>query len=292
MRRINSVLTSTANSKHRHRRLKPLLDNVPPGFVVDTAWLTAQGIDSKSIHRYVSQGWLERVVRGVYRRPMPRGTLGNDTISWESVLVSLQQILDHDVHLGGESALELAGFHHYLYLRGAPRVHFYGAVPPWVKRLPLRTKMCIHPRSLFCVDQLGIEGLGRDVEMYERTIEIWRWPIFTSSPERAILEACDLVRTPSEFENLDKIFQSLTALRPHLLMELLVACRSIKVKRLFFVFAENNAHDWFKHLDASLINFGSGPRALVDDGRIHPVYQIAVPREFVPDRDVVGVVDA
>ncbi|MCY4059576.1 MAG: AbiEi antitoxin N-terminal domain-containing protein, partial [Gammaproteobacteria bacterium] len=43
----------------RTQRLKPLLDTVPPGFVVDTPWLTARGIDSKSIHDYVARGWLE-----------------------------------------------------------------------------------------------------------------------------------------------------------------------------------------------------------------------------------------
>ncbi|MDE0047059.1 MAG: AbiEi antitoxin N-terminal domain-containing protein, partial [bacterium] len=48
----------------RTSRLKPLLDAVPPGFMVDTPWLRARGIDSKSIHDYVARGWLERVVRG------------------------------------------------------------------------------------------------------------------------------------------------------------------------------------------------------------------------------------
>ena len=57
----------------RKPRLKPLLDAVPPGFLVDTRWLKAQGIDPKSIHNYVARGWLERVVRGLYRRPLPEG---------------------------------------------------------------------------------------------------------------------------------------------------------------------------------------------------------------------------
>ena len=55
----------------RKSRLKPLLDAVPPGFLVDTPWLKAQGIDSKSIHDYVARGWLERLIRGVSRRPVP-----------------------------------------------------------------------------------------------------------------------------------------------------------------------------------------------------------------------------
>ena len=48
----------------RTQRLKPLLDTVPPGFVVDTPWLRARDIDPKSIHDYVARGWLERLSRG------------------------------------------------------------------------------------------------------------------------------------------------------------------------------------------------------------------------------------
>ena len=73
-------------SRQRTPRLKPLLDTVPPGFMVDTPWLRAQGIDPKSIHDYVARGWLERLVRGVYRRPATRpragrlrGVLGDPT---------------------------------------------------------------------------------------------------------------------------------------------------------------------------------------------------------------------
>ena len=53
-----------------------LLDKVPPGFMVDAKWLRAQGIDPKSIHGYMARGWLERIVRGVYRRPLPEGVQG------------------------------------------------------------------------------------------------------------------------------------------------------------------------------------------------------------------------
>lgn len=37
---------------------------MPLGFLVDTRWLKAQGIDARSIHDYVARGWLERVIRG------------------------------------------------------------------------------------------------------------------------------------------------------------------------------------------------------------------------------------
>ena len=86
--------------------------------MVNTSWLRAQGIDPKSIHDYVSRGWLERVIRGVYRRPLPEGAHGVSEDSWEIPLLSLQWIMKRDVHLGGESALDLAGYTHYLSLGG------------------------------------------------------------------------------------------------------------------------------------------------------------------------------
>ena len=57
----------------------------------------------------------------------------------------------------------------------------------------------------------------------------------------------------------------------------------MKVKRLFFVFADRHQHAWRKHLDSSGIDFGSGPRALVKGGRIHPTYRIYVPEDLLPE---------
>ena len=93
------------------RRVKPLLDTLPPGFVVDTPWLIARGIDPKSIHDYVTRGWLERLVRGVYRRPARHGAHGGGEF-WAVLLLSLQRLMNYAVHLGGESALDLAGYSH------------------------------------------------------------------------------------------------------------------------------------------------------------------------------------
>ena len=270
-----------ANRQLRTKRLKPVLDKVPPGFLVDTAWLRLQGVDPKSIHRYVLYGWLERVIRGVYRRPLPTGIQDSTLVSWESVILSLQRLLGHDVHLGGESALDLAGLNHYLYFGGHPQVHFYGSVPIWVNRLPLRTNIQVHRRTLFGDYRVGIDESDHDVGRNEGGVSVWHWPIIASCPERAILEALDVIRTAADFERLDNVFNALTTLRPNLLMMLLASCQSVKVRRLFFVFAEKHSHAWMNYLDKSKIDFGSGPRALVEGGRIHPVYRIYVPPEFV-----------
>lgn len=276
----------------RQQRLKPLLDKVPPGFLVDTRWLRAQGIDAKSIHNYVARGWLERVIRGVYRRPLPEGVQEKSAISWDSALLSLQWVMKYDVHLGGASALDLAGHAHYLHLGGTPPVHLYGTVPTWLKRLPNDAQIVVHQRTLFGVDQTGIINANRETGESSQAVNVWRWPLKASSPERAILEALDELTTEASFEKLDKVFESLTTLRPKLLMSLLTACRSVKVRRLFFVYADRHKHAWRKHLNAERINFGSGPRALVEGGKLHPTYRIYIPKSFVPEEATVISVHA
>ena len=86
----------------------------------------------------------------------------------------------------------------------------------------------------------------------------------------------------ASFDNLDKVFEGLVSLRPRQLTALLTACRSVKVRRLCFVFADRHGHGWREHVDASAIDLGSGPRALVDGGRFHPAYRISLPETLMP----------
>ena len=175
----------------------------------------------------------------------------------------------------------MAGYSHYLNLGSTPRVHFYGPAPSWLKRLPMRTKIVLHRRTLFSEDNTGVVNDSRGLQNTGHVVNVWQWPIKASSPERAILEALDELPSHASFNNLDKIFEGLTTLRPKQLMTLLTDCRSVKVRRLFFVFADSHRHSWRKHLDVSKIDFGSGPRALVEGGRLHPTYRIYVPKDLV-----------
>jgi len=275
----------------RTERLKPFLESVPPGFLTDTAWLRRSGIDSKSIHRYVERGWLEKIVHGVYRRSLGElGAVSPDAVDWQIPVLSLQNIMGCDVHLGGMSALGLHGHTHYLSLGGDARVYLYGEVPKWLARLPSRTQFVVRSRVLFGGDPVGIENEDFEIKggTGKASLSPWRWPIIVSSPERAVLEALDEVPDGVSFHALDMVFQGLVNLRPKRLMALLAACRSVKVKRLFFVFADRHAHSWVSALDKNAVNLGAGPRALVKGGRLHPVYRIYVPEEFVPGRGSVS----
>ena len=155
-------------------------------------------------------------------------------------------------------------------------------VPAWLKRVPTQSKIVVHRRTLLGDDHAGIGDSSRDVQERGLAVNVWRWPLKSSSPERAILEALDELPNKASFDKLGKIFEALTTLRPELLTTLLARCRSVKVRRLFFVFADRYRHAWRKYVDASKIYLGSGPRALVKGGVLHPKYRIYVPREFVP----------
>ena len=98
----------------------------------------------------------------------------------------------------------------------------------------------------------------------------------------------DELPNEANFDSLDKIFEGLTSLRPKLLTELLKACKSVKVRRLFFVFADRHQHAWRKHIETSNVDFGSGPRALVKGGKLHPTYRIYVPADFIPASNTEG----
>jgi hypothetical protein len=54
----------------------------------------------------------------------------------------------------------------------------------------------------------------------------------------------------------------------------------VKVKRLFFYFADRHRHAWVKHLDAGAIDFGTGKRMLVPGGKLDPTPQITVPEDM------------
>src|SRR3546814_5973393 len=91
---------------------------------------------SSDLRDYVERGWLERVGSRLYRRPEP-GDGG--PVRWEIATLSLQTLLEVPVHVGGMTALELAGYWHYAPL-GRRRVWLYTdapAVRSYLRRMDL-----------------------------------------------------------------------------------------------------------------------------------------------------------
>jgi hypothetical protein len=264
------------------QKLKTLLQAVPPGFLVDSRWLVARQFSRSSVHDYVRRGWLQHVAHGLYRRPLQTETVsGENAPDWHVLVLSLQRVMDYPVHVGGMTALRQRGYAHYLRLSGSEPVFLYGdRIPSWINKMPTNARFMCRRLKLFAGSTLGIDDGGDENQNTSSTTTWWNWPLRTSSPERAILEALDELPDHESFHALDVTFESLTTLKPRKLTALLTECKSVKVKRLFYVFADRHAHAWRKHAQPDAFNLGKGDRALVQGGKLHPRYRITVPPEY------------
>src|SRR5579872_4991975 len=101
-------------SAQKADRLNQMLRRLPPGILVDSAWLKDQGLSRSSIHGYVVRGWLEHIAPRLYRRPTDPARSG--PISWELAVASAQVLAKKPFHIGGATAIDLLGLSHYLRL--------------------------------------------------------------------------------------------------------------------------------------------------------------------------------
>lgn len=280
--------------KQNHDKLNWLQRSLPEGLVVDAAWLEKNGYSGALRKKYVAHGWLDKVRRGVYRRPAPlleqEGTVKG--LPWESVVISLQTLLHAEFVAGGRTALELQGFAHYLSSAPQREVHLYGTEkrPGWVLKLNLESRFVFHnakrlfPNNVVLnVDNKTNDPLVRNSYVRQRWGK-WDWPLVASSAERAILELLDEVPERETFHQADMLFEGLRNLSPRKLQPLLQACRSVKVKRLFLWFAERHQPQWLSALDCGGIDLGKGKRMLVKAGKLDQKFNITVPESLDANR--------
>jgi hypothetical protein len=267
----------------KEQNLKKLLETVPNGFFVDSKWLTAQGISRQLVTKYLKSGWLERTGHGLYRRPTV--TVEDSEIElpdWEILVLSMQHLMGYDLHVGGSTALRRRGHGHYVSISQNDRVFLYSSsLPGWLKSVQTNATLELNNLKLFAVPNIGLDD-GAKPQDGPHAHPPWRWSLTMSSPERAILEAIKELPETETFHTIDVMFQGLVNLRPRRLTELLQACTNIQVKRLFFVFADRHNHAWRKHVDEEAINLGSGDRAFVKGGKLHPKYRITTPEDMMP----------
>jgi len=265
-------------AKQNGSKLNQLSRELPEGLLVDAARLSKHGYSTSLRSQYADAGWLQQPARRVYRRS--RGEL-----TWQQVVVSLQSLLNYPLVVGGHTALELLGLAHYL-SPNTKDVNLYGtkAPPSWLPELKVDVHFHYHnERRLFVKASTNGRSPAHDkAPPSERVVTInvgWNdeWPLKLSTPERAILEMLDELPAHESFDHVDKIMEGLVNLSPRRLQELLVDCKSVKVKRLFFYFADRHSHAWLKHLNKKAIDLGKGKRMLVRGGKLDHRYQITVP---------------
>ncbi|MBP6585827.1 MAG: type IV toxin-antitoxin system AbiEi family antitoxin [Flavobacterium sp.] len=252
-------------------RRKELYEIMPEGVIATHKWLMENNLTRHAIDNLVKSKQLESISKGVYVR-------NSSKISWQSVVFSLQSIVKTDLVIGGLTALEMQGLSHYVSLSENKTVHLFGndVLPEWVTNLHLNVKFVRHTtHSLFAKNseenkQLHPFTLERDWDNEGRKLII-------STPERAYLEVLADVPQKITFEHADQLMQGLTTLSPRNLQKTLEGCQNVKVKRLFFWFADRQNYVWLGKINRESITLGAGNRMLIKGGKLDPKYKITVP---------------
>ncbi|NOI65394.1 type IV toxin-antitoxin system AbiEi family antitoxin [Vibrio sp. 99-8-1] len=255
--------------------LKVLL---PYGMLVTKKWLVEKGLTLHAIDNAVKTDTLLLLSSGVYCQY-------SRSISWEGVVASMQYMnMKNDSKLppeivGGLSALALSGLSQYVLLNNNSHVHLYtkDKLPTWLARLSLPSTFERHSTRMLWSDEL----LQNRVFIKEHVWQQELPPVYFSCPEKAILEVLLNVPEAVSFEHADELMQGLINLSPRKLNTLLTACKNVKVKRLFFWFAKRQNYPWFKKLDISCYDLGSGKRVVAKGGKLDKDYLITVPAHMM-----------
>lgn len=282
------MLSMAGQQRNKLNHLQRIL---PEGLLADAAWMEKNGYSRALRSQYVAAGWLEQPARGVYRRPSGK-------LRWEHVVISLQTLLAVPVIVGGRTALELQGFAHYLPVDDTQEVHLYGDRPPpgWTGKLDLDARLVFHNAKRLFQEGVFLHGLDGTSAGFQDQAAVtnnrihgsllhqawghWGWLMTLSTPERATLELLDEIPHRETFHQADVLMEGLRTLSPHRLQQLLEACHSVKVKRLFLWFAERHQLPCLRQIKQERLNLGRGKRMLVRGGRLDPTYLITVPEDL------------
>lgn len=247
----------------------------PPGMLVTKQWLVSQGLNRHFVDNVVKSKTLLPLTSGVFAQ-------FSDSLGWQGVVASLQRMTVTPVHVGGITALEIAGLAHYVSVSDA-RIHLYsaGALPRWLSRLSvnvksLNVKFEAHKTKTLWQDQVMSDSGYVKQDQWREGLP----PVLFSSPEKAIFEVLMDVPKAISFEHADQLMQGLYNLSPRKLDGLLLGCASVKVKRLFLWLACRHDHAWLKKLDLAKYDVGSGKRVVADGGRLDKTWLITVPKNM------------
>ena len=277
-------------------KLKQLQHILPEPLLASVPWLESRGYSRTLLSKYAAAGWLVQPARGVYHRP-------GFELCWQGVITSLQSLLGYPLIVGGYTALELQGYGHYISAKLPVRIHLYGskAPPGWLYKLGLDKRFFFHKvKRLFPADEYSPtkqqfgdwdsakQCFAKPAVLPEQTKKKnWsdkQMPLIISSEARAALELLDDIPKRERFDDAGYILEKLALLDPAIAEQMLVQCRSIKVKRLFMWFAELQEQPWFEKIDISKIDLGSGNRVIAkQESYLDAKYQITFPRYMLDE---------
>jgi hypothetical protein len=252
-------------------KLNQLLSKWPRGTVALQSWLSEQGVTRQLAREYRNSNWLTRIGHGAYIQ-------ANDKVDWKGAIFALQRHANLQVWPGGQTALSLQGYAHYLpfnretvFLFAAPRTR----LPTWMKQHDWGVQFRFRPTNLFVA-----RNSNQPDEIDLAAAKYGDFSIRISSLERATFELLYLVSDRSSFAHAAEVMEGLAILRSAVMEAYLKACKSVKVNRLLLFLAEYYQHTWLERVNRDCANLGSGKRQIVKDGVLEKKYQITIPHEF------------
>jgi hypothetical protein len=252
-------------NRPKNNKLNQLLKAWPHGGVMTSAHLAKQGYYKQLLKQYCDAGWVRKLGHGAYIKL-------EDPIKWPGAVAALVQQLAHPVHLGGLSALEFHGLSQYLTLGKIGTGSFSlfnttGKKKPLPKWFVDTFRGCQYFQYYLFDKEDGL--INASIEGID---------VVLSSPERAILEVLSLVPHSFDYHHAYELTENLQLLNPNVMQNLLVLCRSVKVKRLFLYLADEHQLPYFSALDLNAIQLGEGKRVISPGGHYVARYQLSVPK--------------
>lgn len=245
--------------------------------IVNRKWLLNNDFSRHAIDNLVKSNQLKSISKGVYVR-------NPNNITWQSVVYSLQSIFKTDLIPGGLTSLELHGLSHYLSFSENKNVHLYGKnmLPKWINDISQNVTFVRHNTNKVFGKTLDNSIKSCKNKQSQPYVAEKQWynnkgKLIVSTPERAYLEILSDIPEKITFEHADQIMQGLTILSPRILQQILEDCKNIKVKRLFFWFADRYNYAWLSKIDREKIFLGRGNRMIIKGGKLDKKYKITVP---------------
>lgn len=237
--------------------LKQLISSAPLKMIFLSLWFEKNGISSKSVYDHKKYGWLDVVGRGAFIKKgvEPELTSGINAVQTQTT---------YKVHIGGRYALDqYYNVRHFVRDNLKP-VLFTSErkpLPMWFRNTFEQQYLVVN--TSFLPDNVGFQEY-----------EVDGLKLKVSSQERALLEMLYVsdITTKEAYQ----IFEMMTVLKPGVLNELLIQCKSVKVKRLFMYLATRAGYSWVAKLDKDKIDFGSGVRVIDKTGYFDKEYNIIV----------------
>lgn len=245
-------------------KIQKTLQSWPSGTVSTSARFSELGISPQLLKKYTQSNWVQALGNGAYIKT-------GDSVSWTGGLYALQEQLKTPIYAGAMTALSMRGMAHYLRM-GSEKAFLFApprtTLPAWFKNYDWGVNIEYMTTSIL-PKNTGLTAFE------DRT-----YSIYISAPERAFLECLHLAPEKIDPVECYHVMEGLTTLRPKLLQSLLEQCSSIKVTRLFLYMASKAGHAWYKRLDQSKFDLGTGSRTITKGGVYVAEFKITVPEEL------------